>query len=371
MNNEDSHSTPTLAEFLDSHRGEHHIIVLQDFPDPDAISSAFAHRLIAAAFGIECDIVYSGRISHPENIALVKLLGIELLRFDPSHDWKKYAGAVYVDNQGTTAEEIVKHLEEVGVGALVVVDHHEPQQRLKPDFIDVRRNFGATATIYAEYLENGLIELDKSHREHVMAATALTHGIMTDTNGLIRARREDFHAAGFLSDFRDADLLQQIMSQSRSKRTMDIIHRGLENRVIVEGFSIAAVGYLRAEDRDVIPQTADFLVTEENVHTAIVYGIVSGAEREESIIGSLRTTKITLDPDEFLKETFGKSDSGYFYGGGKETAGGFQIPIGFLSGGRGEKFYEHKWMVFDEMIKQKLFAKIGVKDASRGSGQGV
>jgi len=95
-----------------------------------------------------------------------------------------------VDNQGTTAEEIVKHLEEVGVGALVVVDHHEPQQRLKPDFIDVRRNFGATATIYAEYLQNGLVKLDKSHREHVTAATALTHGIMTDTNGLIRACRE-------------------------------------------------------------------------------------------------------------------------------------------------------------------------------------
>jgi len=92
MNNEDSHSTPTLAEFLDSHRGERHIIVLQDFPDPDAISSAYAHRLIAAAFGIECDIVYSGRISHPENIALVKLLGIEMLRFDPSHDWNKIHG---------------------------------------------------------------------------------------------------------------------------------------------------------------------------------------------------------------------------------------------------------------------------------------
>ncbi len=361
VKNEDNDPTSRLAALLDAHRGENHIIVLQDYPDPDAISSAFAHKLISGKFDIKCDIVYCGRISHPENIALVKLLGIELLRFEPSHEWKKYAGAVYVDNQGTTAEEIVKHLEAAGVGTLIVVDHHELQQRLKPDFMDIRRKFGSTATIYAEYLENGLVQFDKSHREHVMAATALTHGIMTDTNGLIRAYPEDFHAAGFLSNFRDPDLLQQIMSQARSRRTMEIIHRALENRVATESFSISGVGYLRAEDRDVIPQTAEFLVTEENIHTAIVYGMVTG-EFDESIIGSLRTTKITLDPDEFLKEALGKDSSGYYYGGGKVAAGGFQISIGFLAGGDGEKLREQKWQVFNELIKQKLFAKIGVKD---------
>ena len=49
-----------------------------------------------------------------------------------------------------------------------------------------------------------------------------------------------------------------------------------------ESFSIAGVGYLRAEDRDGIPQAADFLVTEENIHTAVVYGIVTGTEHRGS-----------------------------------------------------------------------------------------
>ena len=365
MNEDEAQPPCKISSVLEAHRGENHVIVLQDYPDPDAISSGLAHQLIAGVFDIECDMVYGGKISHPENIALVKLLGIEVLRFDPSSDWTKYAGAVFVDNQGTTAEETVNHLERSGVPTLIVVDHHELQQRLKPEFIDIRRNFGSTATIYTEYLERGPVQLNKSHREHVVAATALTHGIMTDTNGLVTAHRVDFHAAGFLSDFRDEELLLQIMSQSRSKRTMEIIHRGLGNRLIVEGFSIAGVGYLRAEDRDVIPQTAEFLVSEENVHTAIVYGVVSGADREESITGSLRTTKMTLDPDEFIKDALGKNASGCFYGGGKETAGGFLIPIGFLSGGGGEKLYEHKWQVFDEMIKQKLFTKIGVGNAGK------
>ena len=356
----DAGSQLKLTEILGAHRGEKHIIVLQDFPDPDAISSAFAHQLISAAFDIKCDLVYSGKISHQQNLALVKLLGIELIRFDGSSNCEKYTGAVYVDNQGTTAEEIVAHLEKAGVPALVVVDHHELQNRLKPAFQDIRRTFGSTATIYSHYLEQGIIQMDKSRKEHVMLATALTHGIITDTNGLIRAGQEDFHAAAFLSQFRDPDLLEQILNQARSKKTMEVIQRALEDKVTVESISIAGVGYLRAEDRDAIPQTADFLLTEENIHTAVVFGIVTGADMEEVIIGSLRTTKITLDPDEFIKEVFGKDNTGCFYGGGKTSAGGFKIPIGFLSGGENEKYQEQKWQVFSDQIKQKLFAKLGV-----------
>lgn len=362
MESDDVRPLSKMAEILSAHREENHVIVLQDYPDPDAISSAFAHQLISTSFGINCDIVYDGKISHQQNLALVKLLEIKLLPLSEPLDWRKYAGAVYVDNQGTTAEKPVKQLEEAGVPALIVVDHHELQHRLDPVFVDIRRSFGATATIYSQYLEEGLIEMDKSRKEHILVATALTHGIITDTNGLIRAGVDDFHAAGFLSGYRDPDLLDQIMNQARPKTTMEVIRVALEKRMTTEGYSISGVGYLRSEDRDVIPQAADFLVTEENIHTAIVYGIVVDTDREEVIIGSLRTRKITLNPDLFIKDVFGKDETGIPYGGGKAAAGGFRIPTGFLSGGGGEEYREQKWHVFDEQIKRKLFAKIGVHD---------
>jgi nanoRNase/pAp phosphatase (c-di-AMP/oligoRNAs hydrolase) len=350
-----------LQNVLEAHRGERHVIVLQDFPDPDAISSAFAHQLISSVYDIEADILFAGKISHQQNIALVKLLGIQLIHFDGSSDLTGYKASVFVDNQGTTANTIRAALEGAGVPLLIVVDHHEAQEPLKPVFSDIRRTAGATATIYAGYLEQGLVKLEKNNKEHVLAATALMHGIITDTGGFIHAGPEDFHAAAYLSQFRDAELLDQIMSQSRTKKTMEIIHRALGNRLTVENITVSGIGYLRAEDRDAIPQAADFLLTEENVHTAIVYGIVAGDDRSESVVGSMRTTKVTLDSDQFIKETFGKDAAGHYFGGGKHVAGGFAIPVGFLSGGDGEEYREVKWKSFDTRIKHKIFAKIGVE----------
>jgi nanoRNase/pAp phosphatase (c-di-AMP/oligoRNAs hydrolase) len=144
---------------------------------------------------------------------------------------------------------------------------------------------------------------------------------------------------------------------------MEIIRRALGDRVTVESFTIAGIGYVRAEDRDTIPQAADFLLTEENIHTAIVYGIVVGADQQEKLIGSMRTSKITFDPDEFLKEVFGKDEASHYFGGGKQLAGGFEIPIGFLSGDSDDEYRKLKWQVYDGQIKHKLLKKIGVENS--------
>src|SRR5215813_9705408 len=87
-----------LSALLENHRGERHAIVMQDYPDPDAISSAWAHKMIAARFGVECDIIYEGRISHQENLALVQLTDLDLVRYSEGYPLDQYKGTVFVDN---------------------------------------------------------------------------------------------------------------------------------------------------------------------------------------------------------------------------------------------------------------------------------
>jgi len=138
-----------------------------------------------------------------------------------------------------------------------------------------------------------------------------------------------------------------------------VINQALASREIRDNYSISGIGYLRSEDRDAIPQAADFLLTEENVHTAIVYGIILKGGREV-VTGSMRTNKVGLNPDEFLKEALGATETGRYYGGGRRGAGGFEIPIGFLAGIAEDELVLMKWRLFDESLKKKLFAKIGV-----------
>ena len=348
-----------LRHILENHRGERQIILTQDFPDPDALSSAWAYQLIAQQYEIECDIVYAGTLSHQENIALVRLTGIPAKRFSiqglKDQGLNQYQGCVLVDGQGTSSQ-LFPVLKQAQMPVIAIIDHHSKQVDLNPEFIDLRSHVGSTATIMTQYIQSGLLQFNTSNNIHIKCATALMHGVRSDTNQLKQAQEADFIAASYLSRFYDAQLLNSVLCSARSRRVMDVIERALSKRMIRNNFTIAGVGYLRYDDRDAIPQAADFLVTEENIHTAVVYGIVHDEDEEiELVIGSLRTSKLTLDPDEFIKEAFGQDAQGRFFGGGRYMAGGFEIPMGFLGGFNDKPDYAKlKWEVLDHQIKQKL-----------------
>ena len=356
-----------LRQMFDRHKGTRQLILLQDFPDPDALSSAWTYKLIAEQYDIQCEIIYAGALSHQENIALVKLAGLPLQRWTletvKTKDLSVFQGCAFIDNQGTTCN-LTEFILAAGVPIASVIDHHNLQGEINAEFIDLRPQIRATATIFAEYLQAGLLVLDSSVSLHIKCATALMHGLRSDTIALRQAQEEDFLAAAYLSRFYDPQLLNAVLQSSRSKWVMDAIERSLKHRTVQNNFSIAGIGYLRYDDRDSIPQAADFLVTEENVHTAVVYAIVHDKDEEiEVVIGSLRTNKLTLDPDEFIKEAFGQDAQGRFFGGGRSQAGGFEIPVGFLSGGNEKSDYAKlKWEVFDAHIKQKLLNLISPKD---------
>lgn len=349
-----------LRTVLEAHRGEKHLIIMQDYPDPDAISCGMAHQYIASEFDISCTLMYGGRISHQQNLALVNLLEIDMVRYQEHiTDLSLYDGAVFVDTQGTNVS-IVPRLVEAGVPPLIIVDHHERQSHLQAEFEDIRP-VAACATMYVDYLRNGMLSLTAERNdEDVALATALMHGLQTETQGFVNAGRAEFQSAAWLSNFYDPNILAQILSQSRSKTVMALIQRALENREIRENFSVSGIGYLRSGDRDAIPQAADFLLTEENVHTAIVFGLVAADDGSETVVGSLRTVKVTIDPDELLKSAFGRGQEGKYFGGGKRTAGGFEIPVGFLSGNNDDEFRQLKWQVYNAQVRQRFFERLGI-----------
>jgi nanoRNase/pAp phosphatase (c-di-AMP/oligoRNAs hydrolase) len=337
-----------FAEALGHAKGKHLLIALRGHPDPDGIASALAQAHIAQRLGVgKTTIAYCHELSHRENRALVKLLNVELkkTRNLADLDAVDYLGLVDahdVDPDFAGAE---------GLETLTIVDHHRAHTAPRARFVDMRNDVGATATIFVEYLQE-LTPLVVDNDDDRRVATALMHGLATDTDDFSLARATDFRAAAQLADICDRDLLQDLSRRLIAPSAMDVIARSLSALVVRRNFAMAGVGFVTESERDTIAQAADFLIRREDIDTVVVYGIVG----DRFIEGSLRTHSPSVDPAVWLEQAFGHDERGKAYGGGRRDKGGFRIPIGFL--GRATDRAQ-LWSLVEHAARQALLKQLG------------
>lgn len=344
-----------LRELFLKYQNKHHLIVLQGTPDPDAISSALALQFLANAFDIDSTILCFTGVSHQENRALVKKLGIKLTIYDHSFDLSKYHIYSILDSQKFTTS-IDKQLKETDCKFFAFIDHHRSDPHAIPAaaFVDVRDDVASTAAIMCSYLKQAYPEgLDIGDPAQVILATALMHGLRTDTMRFVRTSLLEHQAAAYIHSCVAYQTIEVIERRVLTPSMLDMLEKALVNRRCVDNFIYSNVGYVRSLDRDGIPQATELLLTREGTDTALVWGIVD----EKTIDGSFRTRSEMINPDEFLKGCLGVSPDGDYYGGGNaRDRGGFQIPLGFLS------MFENKEQVYgmaNEIIEKSFLDYIG------------
>ena len=337
-----------FSDSLGAAKGKHVLIALRGHPDPDGIACALAQAHIGQRLGVaHTTIGYCHELSHRENRALVKLLGVELRKMKSVKEAGQVDYIALVD-----AHDIDPDLADAdGIEVLTIVDHHRAPSPPKARFVDLRLDAAATATIFVEYLA-ALAPLDVDVEEDRRIATALMHGLATDTDDFVLARSADFRAAAAISEVCDRDLLADLSRRLIAPSAMDVIARSLSALVVRRNFAMAGVGFVSDADRDTIAQAADFLVRREDIDTVVVYGVVG----EKFIEGSLRTHSPSVDPAVWLEQAFGFDDKGRAYGGGRRDKGGFKIPIGFLgrSTDRGQL-----WTLVEHAARTALLKQLG------------
>ncbi len=337
-----------FGDALSQAKGKHVLIALRGHPDPDGIACAIAQAHIAQRLGVaQTTISYCHELSHRENRALVKLLGLELRKIKSVREVGNVDYLALVD-----AHEVDPDLSDAGeTEVLTIVDHHRAAAPPKARFVDMRLDVGATATIFAEYLQE-LSSLDPDIEEDRRIATALMHGLSTDTDDFMLARAADFRAAGNIIEVCDRDLLQDLSRRLIAPTAMDVIARALQAMVVRRNFAMAGVGFVSEAERDTISQAADFLVRREDIDTCVVYGIIS----DKYIEGSLRTHSPSVDPAAWLEQAFGTDEKGRPFGGGRRDKGGFRIPIGFL--GRVTD-RQQLWQLVEHAVRTALLRQSG------------
>ena len=345
--------TDELVKALEKASSKNLLICIKGYPDPDNISCALALQWMANQFDIKSSIIHFEKISHHENRALVKKLDLDIEEYTPDFDFGPYD--YYAVNDAQSAELPVKLPEKCQL--LIFVDHHKTLGTVEAEFIDIREDAGSNASIYSEYLRDPRFKFEGESEDESKVATAMMHGVRTDTDNFLNASPFDYEASEFLSRLVDKDLLSLISQQSIPAKTMDLTQIALQRKDIRGTFMFAGVGYVREEDRDGIGQCADYLLHREGIETVVMYGIVGNSY----IDGSLRTKSHTLDPDKWLKDVFGMDENNQYYGGGRKDKGGFQIPLGVFSRCKDKELL---WILVKKTIDELFYSKIGVEEGA-------
>lgn len=283
------------------------LIMTHDYPDPDALASAYALSYIAEkAYGIQTKVCYGGIIGRMENRAMVKSLRIPVHRLRNS-DFKKYRNVAIVDTQPCFENNSFPKNRK----AAIVIDQHGFDKKPVADLAIVNTECGATSVILAEALL--LLKSDVP----VRLATALAYGILSDTLNLYRAKHaeiiEIYQAILAKSDLK---ALAKIQNPSRSRRFFATLSKGVQNAKILRGLIVSHLG--RVENPDLVSQMADFLLNYEKIAWAICTGRFKG-----KLYVSLRSEKPAAQAGEILRDIF--ENRGEAGGHGLIAGGSFYI----------------------------------------------
>jgi len=304
-----------LEALMDRHSsGGRWLVLTHDNPDPDSIAAAAAlTTLLRKKFRRKVTIAYGGIIGRAENRQMVRTLGLQL-----SHirrlNWKNYRHFALVDCQPQTGNShFPEHLR-----ADLVFDHH-PIRRQTRDalFADVRIDYGATATILAEYLETAEIEISRAN------ATALLYAIVTETQNLSREySTADRVMHDRLQPLADLRALGKIRLPPLSLAYFHTLRRAVERMQTVSTLVVSHLGPV--DQPDIVPEVADLLLRLERKTWSLCTGTHQGR-----LYLSMRTTNPRGDAGRQMRRLLGKRGKG---GGHGMIAGGWVSTDGLENG---------------------------------------
>jgi nanoRNase/pAp phosphatase (c-di-AMP/oligoRNAs hydrolase) len=244
------------------------LIVCHDNPDPDSIASAVALRhLILIKTGQDAVLSYGGVIGRSENRKMVELLEISLVPICELN-LSQFAVICMVDTQPDAGNNSLP----AGQSVQLVIDHHPPKKDLKDVYwVDVRENYGASATILYEYLNSQKVSINTK------LATSLFYAIKSETQDLGREwSKADRDAYLKLLPASNNQILYDIIHPPVARDYFSAFHKAIENsRVFGE---MLVFNLLKVENPDLVAELADFLLREQGVRYVFGMGYFNGTQ---------------------------------------------------------------------------------------------
>jgi nanoRNase/pAp phosphatase (c-di-AMP/oligoRNAs hydrolase) len=261
------------------------LILMQDDPDPDALASALALRVLLGRNKTAAPIATFGTITRPENRAMVRILELDVESIKP-RALDDYDRVAMVDAQPAFFEEPLGELD-------LVIDHHPSETPVRARLKDLRPSYGATSTILTEYLRAAGVKFN------ARLATALFYGIKADTQDLERGTTPaDVEAFAFLHPHVNQRALRRIERPELSDEALDVLAEGLAHRQRVDAVMASHLGPVAYPE--LVAQFADFFLQVEHAEWSVVSGTVHG-----ELHVSVRNVGHVRAAGEVMRQAFG------------------------------------------------------------------
>lgn len=276
-------------------------------PDPDSMASALAvKRLLWKRVQKTC-IAYIGEIARLDNLSMKRLLNIPMIKVSQvvPHEFSRY---VLVDSQPDHSEVFKEFIYDA------IIDHHPKKSKWNAGYIDIRPEYGATSTIFIDYLREAGI------KPSMKLATALLYGIKTDTANFERhAAVHDIEQFQYVFQYANINILRKIESSDLGERDLQYFEKALQNRSVVKKQVYAHLG--KVPNADICVQIADFFMRVYEMTWSII-----SAVSDDTLIVILRNDGYRKDAGKTAMQAFGQ----FGHAGGHRGAARAEIPLSTL-----------------------------------------
>ncbi len=292
-----------LMELVKLCQGHRVYIQTHNFPDPDAISSAYGLKKLLEAYGVESKLCYDGRI---DKLSASKLLDAFQMQIYPYADllqeMKEDDYIICVDTQkhGGNVTDFVGD-------EVACIDHHPTFVPMEYKYQDIRIT-GACATLIAEYY------VKMGHEPDQDTATALLYGIKMDTLQFSRGVTElDIEMFRFLFPFCDHEKLARLERNNMEFDDLRAYGAAIESIELYDKTGFSCIPFSCPDA--LIAILADFILALVEVEVAVVFSY-----REDGIKLSVRSEDPKIHAGNLLHQALLDLGNG---GGHAAMAGGF------------------------------------------------
>lgn len=284
-------------------QGHRVYVQTHNFPDPDAIASAYGLKKLLALYDIESKLCYDGRI---DKLSASKLLDAFQMQIYPYIDLLKemkeddYIICVDTQKHGGNVTDFVGD-------EVACIDHHPTFVPMEYKYQDIRMT-GACASLIAEYYAKLGQSPDKD------TATALLYGIKMDTLQFSRGVTElDIEMFRFLFPFCDNEKLAKLERNNMEFADLRAYGAAIESIELYDKTGFSCIPFSCPDA--LIAILADFILALVEVEVAVVFSY-----REDGIKISVRSEDPKIHAGNLLHEALTGLGNG---GGHAAMAGGF------------------------------------------------